>query len=156
MSYSKKKHLRKAHGGLNDVGHNSWWQMKCDQHIAHDREFEKIMQPSLVVAIKKIERSAYMTEGGYHPRNTPPYPPINESVWERDITGYLRSNVNKIIRFRQQKMLRNTMHTNNYNEELISRPLCTMYVYGSIFKLWKSWKCRQHKNANFTQGRLSL
>ena len=38
---------------LTDVGHNSWWHMKCAQHAAHNPKLKThgIIQTSLVVAI---------------------------------------------------------------------------------------------------------
>ena len=47
-----KELLRKEKGWLTDVGHNSWWHMKCAQHAAHNPKFEKTFP---VVTIKRLK-----------------------------------------------------------------------------------------------------
>ena len=52
-----KELLRKKMGWLIDIGHNSWWHMKCAQHAVHNPKLKKdgIIETSLVVAIKRLK-----------------------------------------------------------------------------------------------------
>ena len=75
MFFSSKalRAMRKEKGWLTEVGHNSWWHMKCAQHAAHNPKFEKMglfRHPG--DSHGQIKGPAHMVEGGHHPRNRPP------------------------------------------------------------------------------------
>ena len=75
--------LKKEKGWPTDVGHNSWWHMKCAQHTAHNPKFEKMgYSDTHDGGHKKIKEPAHMVEGGHHLRKapTPPTPTHRDSL----------------------------------------------------------------------------
>ena len=67
--------LLRGKGWLTDVGHNSWWHIKCAQHAAQNSK-RRDFQTSSVMVLEEIKWPACMVKGGHRLREIPQTSPI--------------------------------------------------------------------------------